>query len=113
MLYGETEEEEYGDDDARSFPGAPRERRTREARLYLHTQRAKCGVSGYALLATPVIGESRRRQCVRHTGTGKNGMASSSMAETCSRLKSFSGELIRTGKAGDEPTTEGGEKGGE
>ena len=57
MLYGEIEEEEeYGDDDARSFPGAPRERGTREARLYLHTQRAKRGVSGYALLATPVIG---------------------------------------------------------
>ena len=65
-LCGETEEEEYGDDDARSFPGAPRERGTREARLYLHTQRAKRGVSGFALLATAVIGESRRRrQCVR------------------------------------------------
>ena len=49
------------------MPAHSREPRGNEAGLDLHTQRAKCGVSGYALRATPIIGESRRRHCVRHT----------------------------------------------
>ena len=53
------------------MPAHSREPRGNEAGLYLHTQRAKCGVSGYALLATPVIGESRRRQCVVRHRDGK------------------------------------------
>ena len=73
------------------MPAHSREPRGNEAGLYLHTQRAKRGVSGYALLATPVIGESRRRQCVRCAIQGRKRTGWPRQAETCSHLKSFSG----------------------